>query len=112
MGIVKNFVANYPPTVKKFGSMREFNAYWDDHPEVADTVSPGGAAARLGVGRQRVYDLIAAGKLRAWLVYDCEVGGCYDVPGNRASYVFVYHPDIEAYAASSRKPGRPKKAAA
>jgi len=99
-------------TVWKFGSMSEFVAYWQMHPEVGSIVSPGGAATRLDVGRQRVYDLIASGKLRTWMVYDCEVGGCYDVPGNRASYVYVSSSDVEAYRVSPRKVGRPRREAA
>jgi hypothetical protein len=116
MGFVSNLIGKWPDTVKKFGSMREFEAYWQDHPEVTDSVSPGGAASRLGVSRQRVYDMIKQGHLRAWMIYDCEVGGCYDVPGNRASFIFVSSPDIEAYLSVPKsKGGRPvgwRKAAA
>lgn len=99
-------------TVWKFGSVEAFHQYADSHPEARNSVSPGGAAVRLGVGRQRVYDLIEAGRLRAWMVYDCEVCGCYDVPGNRASYVYVSASDVEAYRVSPRKVGRPQKVAA
>lgn len=92
--------------------MRAFSDFADSHPEAMDTVSPGGAAARLGVGRQRIYDLVKQGRLRAWMVYDCETGGCFDVPGNRASYVFVSYPDVESYSATPRRAGRPRKEAA
>lgn len=99
-------------TVWKFGSVEAFHKFADSHPEARNSVSPGGAASRLGVGRQRVYNLIGEGRLRAWMVYDCEVGGCFDVPGNRASYVYVSAADVEAYGASPRKVGRPQRAAA
>jgi hypothetical protein len=96
-------------TTWRFDSVDEFGAYVRDHPEALG-ISPGGAAARLGVGRQRVYDLIKAGKLRAWFVYDCQAGSCYDVPGNKASFVFVSAEDVERYGVTPRsKGGRPRK---
>lgn len=97
--------------VWKFGSQEEFHKYVDEHPEAMRSVSPGGAAARLGVSRQAVYDLIKRGKLRAWFVYDAEIGSCYDVPGNTASYVYISHDDIEQRIAESPKAGRPRKVA-
>ena len=38
-----------------------------------DSVSPGGAANRLGVTRQRVFQLIAEGVLRCWRTEDGSV---------------------------------------
>jgi hypothetical protein len=95
--------------VVKFGSNQEFLEYVERHPEVMKSVSPGGAASRLGITRQGVYNLIKRGKLRAWFVYDEEVGGAYDVPGNSASYVFVSMEDIDRRLSEPKdKGGRPK----
>lgn len=94
--------------VMKFSSCDEYFKYVETHPETYKTVSPGGAASRLGITRQGVYQLIKRGKLRAWLVYDEEAGGCYDVPGNRASFVYISTEDIERYMSEPRdKGGRP-----
>jgi excisionase family DNA binding protein len=98
---------NKVQTVWKFSGMGEFLEYCDKHPEGRDTLSPGGAAAELGVTRQQVYNLIKAGKLRAWFVYECG-NPCFDVPGNRASYVFVSCGDVALYAVTPKsKGGRP-----
>lgn len=93
------------PNTWKFKSSREFHVYCDEHPEAIDTISPGGAAACLGVSRQRVYDLIEQGVLRAWFIYEPGLH-CNDVRGNRASYVFVFDNDVQRYKISPRKPGR------
>jgi hypothetical protein len=96
-------------TTWRFETPEEFRAYVQDHPEALG-ISPGGAAGRLGVTRQAIYDLIKRGKLRAWFVYDCEAGSCYDVPGNRASYVYVSQEDVAAHGAKPRDVGgRPRK---
>jgi hypothetical protein len=89
--------------------MGAFHLYAIGHPEAVDTYSPGGAAALLGLTRQRVYQLIQDGRLRAWFVFDAHAGECQDVPGNQASYVFVSAEDVQAYGATPRRPGpKPK----
>ena len=93
----------------KFGSLREFHDFANNHPECWDSVSPSTAAGELGVTRDRIYQLIDEGKVRGWFVY--EKGNEYhDVPRNRASYIYVSWPDLLAYKAAPRgKGGRPKK---
>jgi hypothetical protein len=99
--------------VMKFQSCDEFQAYVQAGHIEAIGISPGGAAWRLGVTRQRVYEMINQGHLRAWFVYDCEVGACCDVPGNKASYVYISADDVDAYLqAPKSKGGRPRAAAA
>ena len=108
---MKRFPSRYDgPRTKRFRSVGEFHVYAIGHPEVLDSVSPGGAAARLGVGRERVYQLIGDGRLRAWFIFDQGEGEAHDVPGNRASYVYVSWEDVEAYGASPRRPGPKPKA--
>jgi hypothetical protein len=94
----------------KFRSGVDFFNYVATHSEVCNSLSPGGAAAQLGVTRQQIYNLVQAGTVRAWLVYDHAIGPCLDVPGNRASYVFVSADDIEAYRVSPKIKGRPRDA--
>jgi|WetSurMetagenome_2_1015567.scaffolds.fasta_scaffold650089_1 hypothetical protein len=99
--------------VMKFNSSDEFRAYVESGHSEAIGYSPGGAAARLGVSRQRVYEMIEQGHLRAWFVYDCEVGPCLDVPGNKASFVYISADDVNAYLqAPKSRGGRPPKVAA
>lgn len=90
--------------------MGAFHLYAIGHPEAVDTYSPGGAAGRLGVTRDRVYQLIQDGRLRAWFVFDEQAGEAHDVSGNRASYVYVSAEDVHAYAATPRRPGPKPKA--
>lgn len=54
------------------------------------TVSPGGAAAILGVTRQRIHQLMKAGRLESWLFYDGE-------RGNRPSYCEISVADCHQY---------------
>lgn len=97
------------PRTKSFSSMGAFHLYAISHQEAVDTYSPGGAAARLGVTRERVYQLVHEGRLRAWFVFDEQAGEAQDVPGNRASYVYVSAEDVVAYGATPRKRGpKPK----
>lgn len=107
---MKRFQSRYHgPRTKSFRSVGEFHLYAIGHPEALESVSPGGAAGRLGVGRERVYQLIADGRLRAWFIFDQAEGECRDVPATRASYVYVSWSDVEAYASSPRRPGpKPK----
>lgn len=66
----------------------EFRRYWEQFAaEHEGTISPGGAAAALGVTRQMVHKLIAQGKLRA-VVY------C-DRPGGKAGYIEVSVRDVK-----------------
>jgi hypothetical protein len=99
--------------VMKFNSSDEFRAYVDSGHSEAIGYSPGGAASRLGVSRQRVYEMVKQGHLRAWFVYDCEVGPCLDVPGNKASFVYISGDDVDDYLkAPKSKGGRPAAAVA
>lgn len=93
----------------RFGSMAEFVGHAQLHPAAKRAMSPGGASHLLGVSRQRVYEMVDQGHLRAWFVY--EYGhSCFDVPGNRATYVFISEDDVRAYMGKEKsKGGRPKK---
>jgi hypothetical protein len=107
----KRFPSRYDgPRTKRFSSVNEFHLYAIAHPEALNSYSPGGAAARLGVGRERVYQLIGDGRFRAWFIFDQGEGEAHDVPGNRASYVYVSAEDVHAYGANPRRPGvKPKE---
>lgn len=99
--------------VMKFNSPDEFRAYVESGHSEAIGYSPGGAAARLGVSRQRIYEMIEQGHLRAWFVYDCEIGSGCNAQGNQASIVLVSSEDVYAYRqAPKSKGGRPRKVAA
>lgn len=95
----------------KFKSAQEFYEYASAHPECFDSLSPGSASEYLGCTRQHIYELIDRGHLRAWFVYEHGYES-HDVPGNRATYVYVSFPDVKAYkVAPKSKGGRPKKVA-
>lgn len=98
----------YPdiPTIKRFTDVSDFLDYCQDHPEARDSVSPGGAANRLGVSRQRVYSLIRSGRLRAWLIFSKGAGPSRDTSlFNRASYIYVSSTDVDSYKNAPRSKG-------
>ena len=95
-------------TAIRFNNIREFFEYARANPDALDAVSSAKASVLLGVGRQRVYDLINSGKLRAWSVYDTDS----DVD-DHACVIWVSSKDIESYrSAPKNRGGRPKKALA
>lgn len=96
-------------TAIRFNGIREFIEYANAHPDAMDAVSSARAASILGVGRQRVYDLIKSGKLRAWFIYD--PASDYET-SDLASVVWVSSKDIDSYRVSPRKRGRPSKSLA
>jgi len=106
----------YGPKVISFQSFQAFLDYCEDHPEAQDSVSPGGAASMLGCDRQFVYSLARRGKVRAWTVYDQDVGpaGPQGIggkpPQEKASFVFVCGDDLRDYLRQPKnKGGRPSK---
>lgn len=109
----------YGPLVKSFQSVKEFVDYCKEHPEAERSVSPGGAAAIIDCSRQYVYSLVQRGKLRAWTIYEKNVGPAgYQGPNNtppneKATFVYISSDDCKKYVNSPReKGGRPRKAAA
>lgn len=91
--------------VHRFYNSKAFQEYVLKHPE-AIGLSPGGAAQRLGVSRQRVYQLMDTGDLEHWLVYDLSEGPCGDWPKTAASYVFISEADVLRLLDMPRVPGR------
>ena len=63
------------------------------------TVSPGGAAAELGITRQGVHDLISRRKLRAW-IYRRRAG-------NPATYIEIPWEDVKRYRDPDWQPPEP-----
>jgi hypothetical protein len=92
--------------VHRFWSSKAFDEYVRTHPEFEFGLSPGGAASRLGVSRQRVYQLMASGDLEHWLVYDLAEGPCPDFPKTAASFVFISEADVEKLSSMDRRWGR------
>lgn len=95
--------------VHRFYNSKSFDEYVRTHPEFEVGLSPGGVAARLGVSRQRVYQLIDSGDLETWLVYDLAEGPCGDWPKTFASFVFISEADVNKLLSMPRRSGpRPK----
>lgn len=72
--------------MKKFRTMGEWLAWCEEHPEWLQSVSPGGAAARLGISRQAIMQAIRENRIEAarlshetvltgWMVPDFAVRG-------------------------------------
>jgi hypothetical protein len=96
--------------IVRFNSHAEFLEYLRDHPEVLDSVSPGGAANRLGVTRQAIHNMMKRGKVRAWIVYDKDISRANGYWITRPSTILIPNEDIERYKAESlNKPGRKPK---
>lgn len=109
----------YGPLVKNFQSVSAFMDYCDEHPEARNSVSPGGAAAIIDCSRPYVYSLVQRGKLRAWTIYERDLGPAgYQGPDNtppneKATYVYISFEDCQRYVLNPRqKGGRPRKSAA
>lgn len=72
--------------MKKFRTMAEWFAWCEEHPEWLSSVSPGGAAGRLGISRQAIMQAIRENRIEAarlteasvltgWLVPDFAIAG-------------------------------------
>src|SRR4051794_29936530 len=75
--------------INAFRGRERFQVYLqalEEQQSEGGTVSPGGAAAILGVSRQRVHDLLREGRFRAWAFYER--------PVDRAGYVEIAVRDI------------------
>lgn len=73
-------------------------------------ISPGGAAAMLGLSRQRVHQLIEDGSLRCYRSGDVEERfGPFRMTGG-VRWAYVPLEDVEKLRAADRRPGRGRQA--
>lgn len=88
-------------SVTVFNSISEFSEYIKLHPETLASLSPGGAAGRLGITRQAVHKLINRGKLKTWIVYD-EEARKFEGLGKQPCIILISKEDIEKWLDHSR----------